>query len=298
MSTTSRGHDHAHNAEASASADPTRTKTIRRQYAQNLRGELGRLNAAIRDGVQSRDIFGLSRNVQDSPVFRFERDDRKVEAFMQWLRSQIDRGLLEIIDYQHNTYIRSAYSKGLDHATAELQASGVQVSDVQASALINTGVHREALEMLFTRNFENLQGITNEMSMQMSRELADGFAQGLNPTEIARNLTDTVDTIGKRRATVLARTEVIRAHSEATLTRFENQGIEEVTTKAELLTAGDNRVCPICAALEGRTFTIQEAREETWEFDPPEGVPDSLGGEHALRPPIHPQCRCSLVPVV
>jgi SPP1 gp7 family putative phage head morphogenesis protein len=126
---------------------------------------------------------------------------------------------------------------------------------------------------------------------------------------MARVLSDRVDKIGKTRATVLARTEVINAHAEGTLKRFEELGVGEVTVKAEWQAAGDNRVCPICENLEGTTHSLEDVRSATarlTEDDVRPHLPEpkrvdqfdvsSLTGEFPVKPPAHPQCRCAIVP--
>lgn len=297
-------HDHGVDALAEHDRDPTRSKTLRRRYAQRLRGQLGKLSAAIRTAVRSRDVLGLGvealqpRDPTQPPVFQFPRDDQKTEAFMRWLRRQERRGVLEVIQRGENTFIRAAYGKGIQHADAALAEEGVAVPDQELQAVFNAPIHAEAVQALFTRNFSELEGITEAMNQQISRELADGFAQGVNPTKMARNITDRVDKIGKTRATLLARTETIRAHSTATLNRFEQLGVDRVAIKAEWSTAGDRRVCPICNALEGRVMTVEEARSDTFTFEAGADQASSLSGTYPIQPPAHPQCRCALIPVV
>lgn len=280
--------------------DPTRTKTLRRRYAQRLRGQLAKLNAVIREGIAQRDIFSLNQADPRPPnVFRFDSDSRKIDRFMEWLREQEDRGVHTVITRNDNTYIRTTYHRGIDHANRELRKLDVRIDEEAVENIFRRPIHQDAVQNLFTRNFEELQGITSEMNRQISRELSAGFTAGENPRRIASRITDRVDKIGKTRATVLARTEVINAHSTATLNRYERFGVEGVTVRAEVSTAGDRRVCPVCASLEGETFTIDEARSGTWTFNPddPE-IPDSLKGAKRFKPPIHPQCRCALIPVV
>lgn len=300
MSTTAHTHDHG--GEALARTDPTRTTTLRKRYAQKLRGRFAALNTAIRDGVVERDIFGLEReSLQAAPIddpqpFRFETDARKHEEFMAWLRRQLERGVLNVIARNENVYIENAYNAGLQHAERELRKAGVEVPEGSLEAAFNLPVHQEAVALLYQRNYEALQGITEEVSRQISRELADGFSQGQGPREIARSITDRVDSIGKTRATTLARTEVINTHSEATLNRYEELGAEEVTIRAEFTTAGDRRVCPLCKAREGKVVTIQEAREATFRYEAGDDEPPSLSGTYRIRPPIHPNCRCAWLP--
>ena len=76
---------------------------------------------------------------------------------------------------------------------------------------------------------------------------------------------------------MLTRTEVINAHAEATLNSYVEAGLEGVTVNAEYTTAGDDKMCPKCVALQGRPYTIDEARGLI---------------------PQHPNCRCAWSPVV
>lgn len=291
--------DHGHDALAQ---DPTRTTTLRRKYAQRLRAEFADINTQIRRGVRDRDVFNLSNSnealADPIPPFQFDRDDRKAEAFVRWLRTAERNGVLEVIDTGSNTYIRSAYGRGLQHAAAELRKAGIEVTEAQLSSTFALPVHEESLELLYTRNYQALQGITEEVDKQVSRILTDGFRQGWNPNKMAREITDRVDSIGKTRATTLARTEVINAHSEGTLNRYERAGVDEVTIRAEFSTAQDRRVCPLCRAREGKIVTIERARSETFQFEAGEDQPSSLSGEYPIKPPIHPNCRCSWLPVV
>lgn len=302
MSSTAHSHSHG---EALANSDPTRTSTLRKRYAQKLRGRFAALNTAIRDGIVDRDIFGLDReSLQATPIddpqpFRFETDARKHEEFMAWLRRQLERGVLNVIDRNDNVYIENAYNSGLQHAERELRKAGVEVPDDSLEATFNLPVHQEAVSLLYQRNYEALQGITEEVARQISRELSDGFVQGKNPRTIARELTDRVDKIGKTRATTLARTEIINAHATSTLNRYEELGADEVTIQAEWTTAGDRRVCPICKALASRgPVTIEEARTGSFRYEADDDEPPSLSGTYARKPPAHPNCRCAFLPSV
>jgi SPP1 gp7 family putative phage head morphogenesis protein len=74
----------------------------------------------------------------------------------------------------------------------------------------------------------------------------------------------------------LARTETIRAHHTANINEYKTWGSETVEVIAEFFTAGDDRVCSECISYHGSRFTIEEA-------------------EHLI--PVHPNCRCIVVPV-
>jgi SPP1 gp7 family putative phage head morphogenesis protein len=125
--------------------------------------------------------------------------------------------------------------------------------------------------------YSELEGITAAMDQKISRILAHGVAEGWGPREIARDISEEIAAISRNRAEVLARTEVISAHAEASLNAYEEAGIEGVEVEAEWSTAGDDRVCPECEEMEGKTFDLDEAKGMI---------------------PLHPQCRCAWIPKV
>ena len=286
--------------------DPTKTTTIRRQYAQRLRGRFAAINTEIRRAVRDRDFFGLSDDgaeqlapQEPTPLqpYPFSRDDQKIERFEDWLDEQFDRGVLETISRGENEYIRSAYNRGVTHADTQLNKAGVAVDEETLDATFNRGVREKSLQRLYTRNYSALEGVTSETAKQISEDITSGFARGINPRDMADAITGRMDAVGKTRGTTLARTETINAHATATLDRYEALGTETVTIKAEWSSAGDNRVCPICGTLNGNVYTIKEARTETFRYEAAGDDPDSLSGEYPVKPPAHPNCRCSILPV-
>lgn len=270
-----------------ASEDPTSSKTLRRRYAAYLRAPYAQIATEIRRGVGDRDALGLeveatpidalAEEVDSVPSYTFESDARTHDEFMSWLERQLEQAALERVSGGENEHIRDAYAKGIRHADDGLAAQGINPPTATVEIAFNRGVHQDALELLYRRNYTALKGINDETSKQIGRTLSTGFAKGHGPDKMARELTDRVDTIGRTRATTMARTEVIHTHAESTLNRLEEAGVDEVTAEVEFSTAGDSRVCEICDGLEGVVLPIREARGEV---------------------PVHPQCRCAWLPVV
>ncbi len=221
--------------------------------------------------------------------FDFPQDGEKIDAFVEWLRGVVDdevlgtrrprsSGPIDRTNWQ-DVFVRRAYGRGLKFSNARLREAGLDVGGVDPSELFSRPIHAETLSRLYQRNFRELEGISAKVGQEVSRELTNGLAQGWNPRKTARELNDRVDSIGLTRSRTLARTETIHAHSEAALDRYEGQLGEgaQVTGEAEIITADDRRVCPICEGLEGKVYSISEAR----------GVI-----------PVHPNCRCAWLPVV
>jgi len=293
--------------------DPTRTTVLRNAFARDLKKRFNELTMIIRRAVYEEDVFGLGqtklRSFQmSSPgtkAFAFPRSTDKVSAFSEWLQTQVDRGILEVKEYQQigsgiegawtNKYISDSYKRGVIRARYELQKAGFNVPTIdQTGGLeisLSTPFHIDRVGLLYSRTYNGLKGITTAMDTQISRILAQGIADGDGPLLLARKLVATIngtgmgnlgitDSLGrfipaKRRAEILARTEIIRAHHQATIQEYKNWAVEGVVVKAEWATAQDNRVCPECALLEGEIFTLETAMNMI---------------------PIHPSCRCIALP--
>lgn len=272
--------------------DPTGTGGIRRRYEADIRRRFGRLRSDIWQSVMVNDALALREQpsiFEPLPrrAFEFATDPEKIAFFRQWLRRQIDEDILEVIARNldgtveaatgwQDLYVRAAYGKGVTDAQVSLAGQGLAPPSIELEGLLRGPVHAPRLELLFVRNFTELEGITAAMDQALSRLLAEGLSQGDGPRTIARALVNQVG-LSSDRARLMARTEVIRAHAEGTLTELERSGITGVQVQVEFATAGDIRVCTRCLAIEarGRIYPIDEAR----------GII-----------PVHPRCRCRWLP--
>src|SRR4030067_2118023 len=269
--------------------DPTRTFSLRKRFEAILVKRFRKIRKKILEVIIEDDVFGLiATNVLEQGRFAFPKSADKVSSFMSWLEQAEAQDILETFyafdgrrkeSSWMNIYIRSAYQREVLRAAAELKKRGIPYLSLSLEEIFMSPFHADAVALLYTRSFNELKGITNEMDKQISRVLAEGLANGENPRKIAYDIVDRVDKIGITRAGVLARKEIIRAHHEANMNEYELAGISDLEVYAELLTAGDSRVCQRCFALEKRSkakpYTIEEMR----------GVI-----------PVHPNCRCVAVP--
>lgn len=221
--------------------------------------------------------------------FAFKTSDQKAAEFNKWLAQQAKEGLLEVDPKTGKPWaakhVQSAYKKGLlrgytDARGKKLAGSAEHVAGAQAEFLRAAFTQPERMSkvrLLGTRAFEELKGISAEVSKKLNRTLANGIVRGEHPKKIAAQMAKEIDGLSKSRALRIARTEIIHAHAEGQLDSFEDLGVEEVGAQVEWSTAGDDKVCEECADLNGDTFTIAEARGKI---------------------PAHPNCRCAWIPVV
>jgi hypothetical protein len=122
-----------------------------------------------------------------------------------------------------------------------------------------------------TRFQSEMDGVTAATSQTMARVLLDGLAKGNKVGTIARALAKVLDTLTRSRATLVVRSEIVRAAAEGQLDAAQALG-HGVKLNAEVQTAEDEKVCPRCLELSYYTLTPEDAR----------GVI-----------PVHPGCRCS-----
>lgn len=301
--------------------DPTRTKTIRDQFEKEARKRFDWLVKVIVKAVGEYDVLGLAEGMKtqadmtpDAAVaiiqqrmYPFMTSAQKVEGFMDWLNEMEERSILEVTHRPgairgttqawSDVYIRSAYQKGIARAQAELgyldlDDLGDTGKRTVASAFAQP-FHAARVGLLYIRVFEELKGVDAAMDQQISRVLATGMSEGRGPRDIARMLRQTItgeggeglgitDILGryipaKRRAEMIARTEVVRAHHQANINEYELAGVEGVEVIAEWSTAGYN-VCEQCLDMARRgPYTLKQIRNLI---------------------PLHPQCRCTAIPVV
>jgi len=231
--------------------------------------------------------------------FAFASEAEKVPLFMNWLKTMQDNVIFQqdvmslapkdAENIWTNIYLSDGYKHGILWARNNVKNDKelmkhyrISDEDVKTDAeSINTAfvhsTHMNRAALIFTRTYGDLNGISATMDGQISRILADGITMGHNPVKIAKEIAGRIDNIGIHRSTILARTEIVRAHHIASIQTYRDYGILGVQVKAEWQTAGDSRVCELCAPLDDKVYTLDEVEGKI---------------------PVHPQCRCAALPLV
>lgn len=293
--------------------DPTRTTVLRNLFAKAVNKRFNELVSVVRQAIVVKDVFGLNLQINQMTVppenaFSFPLSQDKIAAFMQWLDEQVKAGILEVGIYNQlgssiesawlNMYILDSYKRGIIRARYEMINAGANIPTLEESGgidvVLNSAIHLDRLGILYTRVFSELKGIISTMDQVISRILTQGIADGDGPELLARKLVAAIngtgigdlgltDTLGRyispmRRAEMLARTEIIRAHHWAMIQEYRNWGIAGVNVLAEFVTAGDLRVCSRCDTLaKGSPYTLDQIQNVI---------------------PLHPQCRCVALPFI
>ncbi len=204
--------------------------------------------------------------------------ERRLQLLTDQVKNQISR-----FGMQAAPVIESEQRAGIKIAIAQAQETYDLILDMGKAG----GQYARNLgTTLPTRVIENAVGMigdgsplleyfTDQLAPKVAEKIKDevikATATGTNFNTIAKRLRSTGQ-ITKTRALSTARTEVNRVRRETTRQIFEENS--DVISGWEWVSSKSRRTCPVCLALDGRIFKLQN------EF------------------PQHPNCRCSLISVI
>lgn len=265
------------------SDDPTRTLTLRNKAVSEINRRFKQLNRLIVESVKENKIFIDNAQALRKEEFIFLRDGEKLKKFDAWLQGAIAEiilsGSVQKDDLNINwllAYIDTAYRKGIKKSTSVMQQRLGKNVIPDLPNLVNLPPHARAMELIFTRDFDQLKGITEAMSQQISYVISEGILQGENPNDMAKRITDRVEKIGITRAKLLARTEVINA--------FNLARINNVDAYSDFL--GEEVVFRWISGVDARVR--QTHRERNNKFYSKEKVTPLIGD---------PNCRCTITEI-
>jgi len=247
-------------------------------------------NARLHGGYSARLL------PEEQPIY-----EEKMAAFSAALGAMdtFDRELVHLLSLI-STKVDQAVMRGADHAAyagmvkqildllRELKATRASRDTVAQSQCLTFADlfdalrrhHAEAGAEDFLGNYQVqlLGDVSTELAGGIQRTITQGVLTGKSIPEVARDIGRVVQdpeafrTAGKtvfktaqQRASLIARTETLRAHNEGRTVFYRQVGV----TQVQWITAHDERTCPVCRPLEGKVFGIDE-------------IPES-----------HPGCRCS-----
>lgn len=311
---------------AGTEGDPTGTYRIQQRYAERLRARWADVKGAVRRRIVKKDRYGFT----DSTV----ADEVAIAVFIAWLLNKAKNTVLSVVSLVRNPFIRAGYQTGVRNALRELLAApGFDVSESEVPEVARladggetaresarkavggpTGVtgpaggagdrseHSERLNALIRQSYRKIRDnvmktVQSVRSYLTERSLAtDGGLS--NRSDIAETVNTRIDKVGRTGVSRIAATDVVAAHSAGVIQTVKRSALRSVTVRVEWVTAGDSHVCPICRALEGTKYRVDSIRSETFRYEAGPDEPPSLSGVYPVVPPIHPRCRCALIPAL
>ncbi|AZV93582.1 phage head morphogenesis protein [Bordetella sp. J329] len=160
-------------------------------------------------------------------------------------------------------YVGVAYQRGTAQEFANLaqQSPAYNAGRESLANVIQSEPYRRRIALVRARVFEEMKGLSAGVKADMSRVLTDGVGRGLNPRDIAKNLTEQAG-IEERRAHRIARTEVTTALRRARWDEADEAEEEYgLTTKELHLSALSPTTRATHAARHGNLYTREQVRD-------------------------------------
>ncbi|ADU50162.1 phage portal protein, HK97 family [Thermaerobacter marianensis DSM 12885] len=273
-------------------------------------GEPGKQRSGPRRILKSREAIAESRN---RLADRYERRWREwareefqaeardtLRAF--WLattgrrfKALADDELMEFLTTLEQMGI--SWRQRIQDGSAELiyeqlvDAAGEAGSELDVAFQLNNDFAKRFVERYV---FIFAQALSRASQDRIREIILAGQRDGLTINEMKRRLLEEFDDWTAARAERVARTETLRASNAGAMMAYQQAGVQVV----EWLPAGD--ACPYCKALKGRRWAVGSALFQVGDEWHPEGVerPYRITYEPVQHPPLHPHCRCTIVPVV
>lgn len=135
------------------------------------------------------------------------------------------------------------------------------------------------------RVFKFATEITKVTNEKLASALKEGTAQGESIAQLKKRISTLFDDMAGYRSERIARTETIRGSNFATEEAYKESGVVEAK---EWLTTRDERTDDECASLDGKVIPLGKDFQSKKDN----------GYENVEFPPIHVNCRCTLIPVI
>jgi SPP1 gp7 family putative phage head morphogenesis protein len=248
------------------SSNPTKTRGIEKAWNREINRRFGEF---------TKSVIGEIRALNRLVVNEFDLNPDQLRAYMLFFQRELDR--LIVGSWQEKYQARS-YQLAIDRTNQELKRQGVNLTAREGGAALTSvelgavvasfdalspnifnPVHQEALAFLFTRSFEALSGMSQEMARNVRNILFNGAQQGIGINELTRQIAERIS-VGRSRARLIAQTETIQAFQRGTINQA-NLASEFLGEDVKLrwLTRRDNKVRHLHAGWHGKVFTRENA---------------------------------------
>jgi len=175
---------------------------------------------------------------------------------------------------------------------------GSQALDFMNLSQDNFSVDANIKDYLHSSSSKFVRSMNSTTRESLVKTLEQGIAEGEGIASLARRVNSVYDNFTTARSFSIARTETLRASNYGTLQAYRQSG---VVVGKEWLVALDERTCEFCLAMEQKYS--QKNLNESF-FDKGEKLIGLSGGvlnldyDDVEAPPLHPNCRCTVVPIL
>ena len=200
----------------------------------------------------------------------------KLDKYYQ-MQAQLNKRLQKLGDKQCNVMskqFQAEYKHIYVALTDNKQAITAMVSDAAWSTIDEQAAKQVANQIWCADGkswSQRVWGNLDELQQTLNDGLIDCVVSGKKTSELKKLLMERFN-VSYHRAQTITRTEIAHIETQAAKDRYKSYGIKQV----EILADTDNRTCDICARLDHKIISINDK----------------------MPIPVHPNCRCCIVPVV
>jgi HK97 family phage portal protein len=152
------------------------------------------------------------------------------------------------------------------------------------------------ISYLDKRAFKFATPVTQLTNKLLGNQFKEGISAGESIPQLRKRVEDVFGKMEVYRSERIARSETLRATNYSTLEAYKQSGVVE---GQEWLATEDERLCEYCGPMDGKVLPL----DNSW-FKRGETLVGTQGGslkldyEKIQHPPLHVNCRCTLIPVV
>lgn len=202
------------------------------------------------------------------------------DDFPEWARRDLEEALRrqpsedELYDMLRRALLQSV-DLGVSAAVSQLDTIGIGFDWTLANDAAREWANRYVGELITDIDATTLSRVRSAVEQWIvNGEPLDALIEDLAPV------------FGAQRAELIASTEVTRAYAEANRQAYRQAGMRYIRWN----TASDERVCPVCAPLNGQVVSIDARFDDAL----PDDVREQFRNLRFEAPPAHPRCRCWL----
>lgn len=193
--------------------DPTGVDRLERgamrEFGRRIR-KIARGYVKLLDRIPAEPVVNKTATDTKARRYSFRLDQYLLSSILEEGASLVDSLLADPRDpWFFEAYVAVSYRRGTAQAFANLaqQSPAYLAGQMSVADIMRSDPYRRRMALVQAREFEEMKGLAGTVKSNMARALTDGIGRGLNPRNIARNLTDQAG-IEARRANRIARSEV------------------------------------------------------------------------------------------
>lgn len=290
----SEGNSNADEGEEGNTSEPASPKALKE------RTEIG--EAKVKDYTMK--SLKYERMIQRSARKMFNQQTQDVKDWLKDHAKTLDKSFIKRKDWASDMIDWEEYNNSFSNELFKIFAIIVDEIGTEAFNKLVEGSfdpYTETIQNFLKNNsLKVAKGVNAETEKQIRATLAQGIRENETVQELSARIMQVFGTASTYRAYMIAQTESAMAENYADVQAWTQTG---VVIAKEWYTARDENVCGFCHDMDKKVIPLDEAFFEKGDIT--EFI-DGKGNAHAMtldyrtigEPPLHPNCRCVLLPIL